>query len=373
MPVLKSLSDGMEKLRSNPIIAALALFIAAVGALATFTDSVSRLAEFFVWPGPEAARSELAKIGIPLIAKSLQEKARSGDLAAVKKLLQAGIPADAISDTPDSDSPNVPALAEAAARGDLLMVQTLLASHANPSAGNGAAMKAAADHGYTAVLEVLLKQHPSEETISEALVSAASMMKLDAVRLLAAQLAEPKKALSEALWRMSDSDGWGDEELAALDRALIQLGADPNFADADGVTPLMVAARGGSAAQVRALLEAGAGANARCACSDYQGGGWTPLGLAAQKGDTDKVSRLIVAGADVNARNGEGETALMLATRRPNIDAVKALLKAGADASARAQSGQSALDIALKGYAWPDRTVYFPELVQLLSSSGGQR
>jgi ankyrin repeat protein len=198
------------------------------------------------------------------------------------------------------------------------------------------------------------------------------MMKLDAVRLLAAQLADPKKTLSKALWRMSDSDGWGDEELAVLDRSLVQLGADPNFADADGVTPLMVAARGGAAAQVRALLEAGATANARCACSDYQGGGWTPLSLAARNGDAEKVSRLIAAGADVNARNGEDETALILATRRPNIDAVKALLKAGADVKARARNGENAVDIAAKGYVWPDKTVYFPELVQLLSSYGSQ-
>ncbi len=38
MPVMKSLSDGMEKLRNNPVVVGLALLGAAVGAIASFTD-----------------------------------------------------------------------------------------------------------------------------------------------------------------------------------------------------------------------------------------------------------------------------------------------------------------------------------------------
>ena len=373
MPLLKSLSDGMEKLRSNPITVALVLLVAVVSALASFTDSVSKLADLFARPGPEAARAELSKLGIPFTTESLHAKARDGDLVAVKKLLQAGIPVDAISETADSDDQNMPALAEAATRGDLAMVQALLVSHADPDAGDGAAVKAAAYHDHLAVLQLLLKQHPSEQTIRRALVSAAAAMKLDVVRILAAQLADPKIALSQALWRMSGSNGWGAADTVALDRTLFQLGADPNTADPDGVTPLMMAAEGGSAEQVRALIEAGAAVNTRCACPDWLGGGWTALGLAAHEGNADKVIRLIAAGAEVNVSNAQGETPLMQATRRPSKEAMKALLKAGADVTARARNGENAVDIASKGYVWPDRTVYLPELVELLSSYSGKR
>jgi hypothetical protein len=370
MPLMKSLSDGIERLRSSPIIVGLALLVAAVGAIASFTDSIGKLSELFSRSGPEAARAELSKLEIPFTAETMQQKAREGDLVAVKKLLKAGMPADAISENADNEG-NITALAEAAKRGDLPMVQTLLANHADPSA----AVEAAADRGRTEVLQVLLKQQMSEKAIRAALVAAARSMKLDAVRGLAAQLANPKPAVSEALWIMSQPNGWGDEDRAALNRTLFQLGADPNVADEDGMTPLMVAADGSSAAQVRMLLEAGASAsaNARCACPSFFDGGWTALGLAARRSDTDMVIRLIAAGADVNVSNAKGETPLMLATARPNIEAVKALLRAGADVKAKANNGDTALDIASRGYAWPDRTVHFPEMVDLLSSYAGKR
>jgi ankyrin repeat protein len=366
---MKSLSDGIEKLRNNPIIVGIALLVAVVGAIASFTDSVGKLSELFSRPGPEAARVELSRLGVPFTAESIQQRAHDGDLVAVKTLLQAGMPADAVSKNADSDEPNITALAEAAERGDVAMVQILIANHADPSA----AVKAAAAHGHTEVLQILLKHQTSEKAIRAALISAAYNMQLDAVRALAAQLADPKPAVSRALWIMSQFDAWGDPEMIALDRTLLQLGADPNMADEDGITPLMVAAEGSSPAQVRMLLEAGALANARCTCPNYFDGGWTALGLAARKSDTDMVTRLIAAGADVNVRNAKGETPLMLATGRPNIEAVRALLVAGADVNAKAKNGHTALDIASRGYVWPDKIVHFPEMVDLLSSYVGKR
>jgi ankyrin repeat protein len=369
MSLMKSLSDGIEKLRNNPIIVGLALLVAAVGAIASFTDSLGKLSEFFSRPGPEAARIELSKLEIPFTAESIQQKAHDGDLAGVKELLQAGMPADAVSENADSDSPNLTALAEAAVRGDVPMVQTLLANHADPSA----AVKAAATHGHTEVLQILLKHQASEKAIRAALISAAYNMKLDPVRVLAAQLADPKPAVSRALRVMSQGNGWGDEDMVALHRTLFDLGADPNMADDAGITPLMVAADGSSAAHVGMLLEAGASVNTRCVCPNYFGGGWTALGLAAQRTDADIVARLIVAGADVNVSNAAGETPLMLATGRPEIKAVKALLEAGADVRAKAKNGDTALDIASRGYVWPDRIVHSPQMVDLLSSYAGKR
>ena len=61
-------------------------------------------------------------------------------------------------------------------------------------------------------------------------------------------------------------------------RALIELGADVNKANNDGLTPLYVGAQEGHEAMVRALIELGADINK---ASDK---GVTPLHIAAQKG-----------------------------------------------------------------------------------------
>ena len=93
-----------------------------------------------------------------------------------------------------------------------------------------------------------------------------------------------------------------------------------------GYQPLHVAAERGSATVVRALVTAGADANATTAR------GATPLMLAAAAGDTETLGALLEAGAQANARETErGHTALMFAAAADRLPAVRLLLARGAD------------------------------------------
>jgi ankyrin repeat protein len=97
-------------------------------------------------------------------------------------------------------------------------------------------------------------------------------------------------------------------------------------------TPLHVAAREGSIAAVRALLEAGANA------SSTTTNGVTPLHEAALGGNVAVVGALISAGADVNAAEpAYGQTPLMLAAAKGRTEAVKMLVERGANVGAVAK------------------------------------
>ncbi|MBL1319984.1 MAG: quinoprotein dehydrogenase-associated putative ABC transporter substrate-binding protein [Methylophaga sp.] len=190
---------------------------------------------------------------------------------------------------------------------------------------------------------------------------------------------------------------------------LIERGADINTADNAGLTPLMLAVKGGNFDLVRALLEHKADLDA----VDTDGwtatmhaaylnepkmirliaGGYgadldlveklsssTALGLAAQKGqplaivalldsDANPDTKMGEAGytalmivsklgslpaaqvltqykADVNAQNAGGVTALMIAAANNHADVVSLLVKSGADTSLKNELGQTALDVA---------------------------
>jgi uncharacterized protein len=75
--------------------------------------------------------------------------------------------------------------------------------------------------------------------------------------------------------------------------------------------------------------------------------GTTPLMLATQLGFVDGIDWLMQFKAKVDASNRSGETALILAVQLRNPDAVRALLKAGANPDkADIRSGYSARDYA---------------------------
>ena len=89
--------------------------------------------------------------------------------------------------------------------------------------------------------------------------------------------------------------------------------------DADGDTPLHLAA-GTNAREVAALLiEQGADVNAKAASL-----GTTPLHWAAVVNGRDVAALMIEQGADVNAKATEGDTPLSIAQRRKPWDIVRA-------------------------------------------------
>lgn len=125
-------------------------------------------------------------------------------------------------------------------------------------------------------------------------------------------------------------------------RAALERGAPVNGRDAQGNTPLMLAAVYGDAACLRLLLDHGAEVNA----TNHAGA--TPLMRAAQ--DYDKVRLLVERGADVNVPSALGNTALILAARPANSDRTVAfLLSHGAEVGATNHWGATALMAAVAG------------------------
>jgi ankyrin repeat protein len=120
-------------------------------------------------------------------------------------------------------------------------------------------------------------------------------------------------------------------------KALLAAGADPNIAEDDGITPLMVAE---DAEMARCLLDAGADVNAR----SHQGD--TALLIAAESGnDASFVALLLERGADANAVSEDGYSALMSAVSEGYMDVLKVLLAADppADVNLQNDEGQTAL------------------------------
>lgn len=129
------------------------------------------------------------------------------------------------------------------------------------------------------------------------------------------------------------------------------------------VLQLHQAAASGDVAGVTAALSRGVDPDSRDA------DGWTPLMLAAYGGYVGVLRTLVSAGADIDARKGfvflgHGETALIWAAREGRVEAVAQLLSSGADFKAASYCG-TPLDYAVaRGHS---------EIVALLEARGSVR
>ena len=112
---------------------------------------------------------------------------------------------------------------------------------------------------------------------------------------------------------------------AAVVKALLDAGANANASQPGGETVLMTAARAGSVDSVKALLARGANPNAR------ERRDQTALMWAAAEGHAAVVQALIDGGADVRASLKSGFTPLFFAVREGHIEVTRTLLKAGAN------------------------------------------
>lgn len=158
-------------------------------------------------------------------------------------------------------------VAEAAARGDLESVRTLLRDGADVNAAQGDGMTAlhwAALRGDAEMLSVLVY----------AGANVASTTRLGAYTPL----------------HLASRDGRA--EAVAL---LLEAGSDANAATTTGATPLHLAAAGGDVPTLTSLLEAGTEVDAQ-----ERANGQTPLHFAAAAGRLEAVQALIAAGADVS-------------------------------------------------------------------------
>ncbi|MCB1135355.1 MAG: ankyrin repeat domain-containing protein [Chlamydiia bacterium] len=126
--------------------------------------------------------------------------------------------------------------------------------------------------------------------------------------------------------------------------ALIHKGAQVNTADAQGNTPLILAAgspREDAWVTIRALLEAGAVIN------DENKKGETALIAAARHGDLHRLTELLSAkGVDRGARDQDGRDAVMHAVLAGNAPAVAHLLDQQAPWDSVDNAGDQAIDFA---------------------------
>lgn len=122
-----------------------------------------------------------------------------------------------------------------------------------------------------------------------------------------------------------------DEHAVSL---LLQAGANPALSNNDmgeESTPLHAAAAAGQAGILQALLDAWPAQHLSAAVNQAGDNGWTPLMLAARKGSANCVRLLLERGADAASKNVQGRTAADIAAvnRREAVVALLAEVGAG--------------------------------------------
>ena len=145
-----------------------------------------------------------------------------------------------------------------------------------------------------------------------------------------------------------DAQGWTPLMVAAdagdYDRVvrLVNRGAEVDALDNCGWTPMMRAAAGGHLEIMEWLLEQGADLHQR------ERTGYNALMAAVLNNQADTTRALLRHGAEVNGQeNSNGLTALMWAVRNDNPQMVEWLLDAGADPSVRNQAGETAAQLVI--------------------------
>lgn len=117
-------------------------------------------------------------------------------------------------------------------------------------------------------------------------------------------------------------------------------GTDLNVRNAQGETPLMLAALKGQLGLAEQMIARGA---------DVNQPGWTPLHYAATGGSSAMVGLMLKHHAFVDAESPNGTTPLMMAAQYGSPEALKLLLEAGAQPQQKNQQGLSALEFAQRG------------------------
>jgi ankyrin repeat protein len=278
---------------------------------------------------------------------ALNAAAKALDLERLQAMVEDGAHPDA------RDRSGMAALHQAAILGSLPMVDLLLRAGANPCACDAVSvppcrpplaefMRAlqsgdtplhyAAHCGHVDIIIALLQAGADVAAVS-----------FDGTTPLGAALSQGQAAAAQTIADMTCAEvseaATGD--IAAVDAAKTAAGDDPPEAW-DARTRAMwaiVAGRLGDAcfagdlSRVRALLEMGADPNAADAW------GYAPLHRAAAAGHVSVIEQLISHGASVSAEDFRGAQPLHFACLCGHVDAAHSLLSAGADCHAAARGG----------------------------------
>jgi len=241
--------------------------------------------------------------------------------------------------------------------------------HATDRATLGPRLLAAAESGHCGQARALLERGADVSYTARQgsvgngnpLTVAAYAHHPDMIRLLVASGADPDTGGAEGSRLVGEEGGpplyvasWRDAAPGGGEtvRALLECGADPCYRpDPACPSPLEEAAMHAAREQVRALLDAGAAADAPSP------DGWTPLMLACLWGGVhvehtdpgrvaDVVRMFLEAGADSNAAGPREMTALHCAADSDSLSAVRELLAWAADPNLRDCHGATPLNIA---------------------------
>jgi ankyrin repeat protein len=312
----------------------------------------------------DRARAELDRLPVPYTIDAFVDAARRGDARVVGLFIAAGL------DVNGRDREGYLALAEAAGRGDLPMVQALLKAGARVDEpmgrfGHGRALGWAAAGGHEPVVRAMLAARPSRQTVSRAFVAAASGGQVAMMTLLRDAGADLATVGSEALDEAIGAGGEDTPDRTAVVRRLSEWGVSLVAVDDRGWDPLIYAVDQGKKELVQMFLDAGADINRRCACQGYFEGGLTPLSMAAVSGRNHAaaiVDLLLAHGASVEVPTNEGRTPLMLALDRyGRTEVAERLVSAGANPNVADQRGHTALGLAAQRH---------PDLLRKLLAAG---
>ncbi len=248
---------------------------------------------------------------------------KAGKPGAAAALLKKGAKVDVLSKVG-----NTP-LITAAIAGDAVCVEMLIKAGASVTAKNKGGMTAlmnAAAYGRTAAAKMLVEAGAD-------LTLTGTTFRLTPLHFVASCGAGLKGV------SVIPAPG-GDADYLAIAGMLLDHKADAKAASGKG-TPLMIAARSGSAEMVALLLDHGA---------DIEGvwttPGFTPLIGAASTGHVPVIELLLKRGARTDAHTDQGATALHIAAQSNQPEAIKALVKAGIDVDVRDRSNATPLIIA---------------------------
>ena len=272
----------------------------------------------------------------------LIEAARSNRVEVVRMLLEAGADPNLQNDEGET------ALTLAARYGSAEIVQLLLDAGADLDAKDG--------RGATPLASSVQRTN-AQAIVSTLLNAGANPNEPDANGV------SPFMAAFESVRRR------GIAEYLDLMMAMVEAGADTDFQDEDGDSPLMqeLPVSGMVEERYRFWLDLAAGTEA---INHRNKRGSTALILAARWGHVKAVRDLIGAGADLDMQNNRGHTALMSAAERQERQTAAVLVEAGANPTLTTPDGKTAADLvpyyAIRGYSSD------PQLVSMLRTAASR-
>lgn len=323
---------------------------------------------------PAYAHARLKAWPLDYSSATFIDRARQGDLEAVKLFLAAGIDPN-LPARDQEDGGTSTALRAAAYNGHTKVMEALIGGHAdvNQWAGRMHALLSAAAGGQLQAVKLLLDNGAEADAIDRALLYAAVGGNADVIRALLEHGAKLEPEAGVSALRAAAYEGHTAALAALLDRGvdvngkdssdgfsaltsavrddrieaamlLLQRGADINAPDKDGMTPLMWVTTHEQTA--RFLIDKGADINAK----DKQG--MSVLAQAVSQipyGSKPIVDLLLERGADPNLPDDKGETPLMVGLRSSqSVELIEQLLEKGAEVNVKDKQGYTPLMLALK-------------------------